>query len=91
MMTAHIRTVAGHFAGKLYSWDVVNEVLDPGSHRSDGLRVSPWLLNCGANYIEQAFRTAEAGSKCSAGLERDLSRGVQRLRLRKEDGHACPA
>src|SRR6202161_2847821 len=51
MMTNHIRTVAGHFAGKLYSWDVVNEVLDPGSHRSDGLRDSPWLQNCGANYM----------------------------------------
>jgi endo-1,4-beta-xylanase len=60
MMTNHIRAVAGHFAGKLYSWDVVNEVLDPGSHRSDGLRESPWLQNCGANYIEQAFRATAA-------------------------------
>jgi endo-1,4-beta-xylanase len=60
MMTGHIRTVAGHFAGRLYSWDVVNEVLDPGSHRSDGLRDSPWLQNCGANYIEQAFRATAA-------------------------------
>ena len=47
-MTDHIRKVAGHFAGKLYSWDVVNEVLDPGSHRPDGLRDSPWLQNCGS-------------------------------------------
>ena len=60
MMTGHIRAVAGHFAAKLYSWDVVNEVLDPGSHRSDGLRISPWLQNCGVNYIEQAFRAAAA-------------------------------
>jgi len=60
MMTNHIRTVAGHFAGKLYSWDVVNEVLDPGSHRSDGLRDSPWLQNCGANYMELAFRATAA-------------------------------
>jgi endo-1,4-beta-xylanase len=59
-MTDHIRTVAGHFAGKLYSWDVVNEVLDPGSHRSDGLRDSPWLQNCGANYMELAFRATAA-------------------------------
>jgi endo-1,4-beta-xylanase len=60
MMTGHIRTVAGHFAGKLYSWDVVNEVLDPGSHRPDGLRDSPWLQNCGANYMELAFRATAA-------------------------------
>jgi endo-1,4-beta-xylanase len=58
MMVDHIRKVAGHFAGKLYSWDVVNEVLDPGGQRPDGLRDSPWLRSCGVNYIELAFRTA---------------------------------
>jgi endo-1,4-beta-xylanase len=60
IMTGHIQKVAGHFAGKLYSWDVVNEVLDPGSHRPDGLRDTPWLQNCGVDYIELAFRTAAA-------------------------------
>jgi endo-1,4-beta-xylanase len=60
IMADHIRRVAGHFAGRLYSWDVVNEVLDPGSHRPDGLRDSPWLQNCGTGYLELAFRTAAA-------------------------------
>ena len=60
IMTDHIHKVAGHFAGKLYSWDVVNEVLDPGSHRPDGLRDTPWLQNCGVDYIEMAFRAAAA-------------------------------
>jgi endo-1,4-beta-xylanase len=60
MMTGHIRKLAGHFAGRLYSWDVVNEVLEPGSHRPDGLRDSPWLQNCGVDYIETAFRTTAA-------------------------------
>ena len=60
IMTDHIRKVASHFAGKLYSWDVVNEVLDPGSHRPDGLRDTPWLQNCGVDYIEMAFRAAAA-------------------------------
>ena len=63
IMVDHIHKVAGHFAGKLYSWDVVNEVLDPGSHRPDGLRDSPWLQNCGADYIELAFRTAAAADR----------------------------
>jgi hypothetical protein len=36
----------------------VNEVLEPGSHRPDGLRASPWLENCGAGYLDLAFRTA---------------------------------
>jgi endo-1,4-beta-xylanase len=60
VMVDHIRKVAGHFAGKLYSWDVVNEVLDPGSHRPDGLRDSPWLRSCGVDYLDLAFRTAAA-------------------------------
>ena len=60
IMVDHIRKVAGHFAGKLYSWDVVNEVLDPGSRRPDGLRDSPWLRSCGVDYLELAFRTAAA-------------------------------
>jgi endo-1,4-beta-xylanase len=64
VMLDHIHAVAGHFAGKLYSWDVVNEVLDPGSQRPDGLRASPWLQNIGVDYIEQAFRaTAIADPK----------------------------
>jgi endo-1,4-beta-xylanase len=60
MISDHIAEVAGHFAGKLYSWDVVNEVLDPGSRRPDGLRDSPWLQNCGVDYIAQAFRATAA-------------------------------
>lgn len=60
VMADHIAAVAGHFAGKLYSWDVVNEVLDPGSRRPDGLRDSPWLRSCGTDYVEQAFRAAAA-------------------------------
>jgi len=61
MLTDHIHKVAGHFAGKLYSWDVVNEVLDPASRRPDGLRNTLWLENCGVDYLERAFRaTADA-------------------------------
>jgi endo-1,4-beta-xylanase len=60
IMLKHIQKVAGHFAGKLYSWDVVNEVLDPGSQRLDGLRANLWLQNIGVDYIEQAFRATAA-------------------------------
>ncbi|HEY6467072.1 MAG TPA: endo-1,4-beta-xylanase [Candidatus Acidoferrales bacterium] len=57
-LTNHIQTVVSHFAGKIHSWDVVNEAIDPGSPRPDGLRVSPWLELAGEDYIELAFRTA---------------------------------
>lgn len=52
----HIRGVAGHFAGKLYAWDVVNEVID--ETQPDCLRRSPWYNIIGPSYIDIAFQTA---------------------------------
>jgi endo-1,4-beta-xylanase len=57
----HIATVAGRYAGKLHSWDVVNEAVRPGDGRADGLRTNtPWLELLGPDYIELAFRGAAA-------------------------------
>lgn len=58
VLTTHIHTVAGHFAGKLHSWDVVNEAIDPKDGRPDGLRKSPWLELAGPGYIDAAFHAA---------------------------------
>jgi endo-1,4-beta-xylanase len=64
LLTDHIQHVAGHFAGNLHSWDVVNEAIDIKDGRPDGLRKSPWLELVGPDYIEIAFRTAhKADSK----------------------------
>jgi endo-1,4-beta-xylanase len=57
-LTEHIRTVVGRYAGKLQSWDVVNEAIDPKNGREDGLRKSPWLDLIGPNYLDLAFHTA---------------------------------
>lgn len=54
-MRAHIQGVAGHFAGKMKSWDVVNEAIDDGEGY---LRPSPWLSGIGADYIAEAFLAA---------------------------------
>jgi endo-1,4-beta-xylanase len=54
----HINKVAGRYAGKMHSWDVVNEVLLPDDKRPDGLRNSAWLKLLGPSYIETAFRAA---------------------------------
>lgn len=54
----HIQTVAGRYAGKMQSWDVVNEAIDPKSGRADSLRKSPWLDLIGPDYIELAFHAA---------------------------------
>jgi endo-1,4-beta-xylanase len=58
LLTTHIETVAGRYAGRIHSWDVVNEAIDPKSDRPDGLRKSPWLDLAGNDYVELAFKTA---------------------------------
>ena len=60
LLTAHIEQVAGRYAGRMHSWDVVNEAILTTDGRADGLRDSPWLKLVGADYIELAFRTARA-------------------------------
>jgi endo-1,4-beta-xylanase len=60
ILTQHIQTVAGHFRGKLQSWDVVNEAINPPDGLPDGLRKTMWLDLIGPDYIELAFRTAAA-------------------------------
>jgi endo-1,4-beta-xylanase len=61
IMHQHIARVAGHYAGKVFAWDVVNEAFD--SH--GGLSHSIWYDRPGIGlagqdtaYIEQAFRWA---------------------------------
>jgi endo-1,4-beta-xylanase len=58
LLTEHILTVAGHFRGRLHSWDVVNEAIDPKDKQPDGLRKSLWYDLIGPEYLELAFRTA---------------------------------
>jgi endo-1,4-beta-xylanase len=54
----HIQTVVGHYAGKIHSWDVVNEAIEPRHGRADGLAKTPWLEFIGPDYLDIAFRTA---------------------------------
>jgi len=59
MLIDHIKQVAGRYAGKMHSWDVVNEAVHLPDGRTDGLRNLPWLDFLGPDYIELAFRTAK--------------------------------
>jgi endo-1,4-beta-xylanase len=60
MLEQHIRTVAGHYSGRIHSWDVVNEAVLVTDHRDDGLRKTPWLDLLGPEYLEIAFSAAAA-------------------------------
>ncbi|TMR97859.1 endo-1,4-beta-xylanase [Nonomuraea basaltis] len=56
-MINHINGVMGHYKGKIYAWDVVNEAFADGN--SGGRRDSN-LQRTGNDWIEVAFRTARA-------------------------------
>jgi endo-1,4-beta-xylanase len=60
LLIDHIETLLKHYAGRVHSWDVVNEAIHPDDRRSDGLRKSPWLELLGVDYIDLAFRVAAA-------------------------------
>ncbi len=78
LLATHIRTVAGHYAGQMHSWDVVNEAIDIADGHPDGLRRrSPWFELMGADYIDVAFQVASEADPSSMlvyndyGLEYD--------------------
>jgi endo-1,4-beta-xylanase len=58
LLLNHVGKVVGRYAGKIHSWDVVNEVIGPEDKRSDGLRNTPWLRLLGPDHIETAFHAA---------------------------------
>jgi endo-1,4-beta-xylanase len=62
----HITTVMTRYAGKVVSWDVINE---PFEYDSPALRKSVFLDKLGEQYMDLAFRTARAADpKCQLVL-----------------------
>ncbi len=51
----YIRSTAAHYRGRMHSWDVVNEAIEPKDGRADGLRETLWLKTFGPDYIDRAF------------------------------------
>ncbi|KAG8697308.1 hypothetical protein FRC09_007945 [Ceratobasidium sp. 395] len=61
VLKRHVQTVARHYAGQIYSWDVVNEAFnEDGTYRE-----SIWYTTFGEDYIEWAFRWAQEADPIS--------------------------
>lgn len=92
-MRAHVTTVAKHFAGKVQSWDVVNEAIADG----DGyLRQSKWVTSIGEDFIAKAFLAARrADPKAELyyndyGIERPAKREKALRLIRDLKKHKVP-
>jgi len=64
LLETHIKTVVGHYRGKIFAWDVANEAFDEGN-RSGQLRSTIWYdqpgigyAGQGSAYLAQCFRWA---------------------------------
>ncbi len=64
LLETHIRTVVGHYRGKIFAWDVANEAFDEGKNAGK-LRSTLWydqpgigLSEGGSGYLAQCFRWA---------------------------------
>jgi endo-1,4-beta-xylanase len=75
----HIETVVGRYKGKVTSWDVVNEVIDPA--QPDCLRHDQWLQVVGPDYIDWAFRYAHAADPDARLMINDYSTTLPAKRL----------
>lgn len=87
MLTNHISTVVGRYAGKTYSWVVVNEAIHPGDGRPDGLRTDSWFQNAGPDYIDLAFHTAAQADPNAVliynddDMETDTTSGIRKRKF----------
>jgi endo-1,4-beta-xylanase len=54
----HIHALAGRYRGKVHSWDVVNEPIEPKDGRTDGLRKGVFLEMMGPGYLDLVYHTA---------------------------------
>jgi endo-1,4-beta-xylanase len=64
LLETHIKTVVGHYRGKIFAWDVANEAFDEGK-RTGELRSTIWydapgigFAQKGSAYLTQCFRWA---------------------------------
>jgi endo-1,4-beta-xylanase len=61
-MRKYITDVVGHFHGKIYAWDVLNEAFPDGGYSSDWKtsmrRENPWYSAIGSDFVYEGFLAA---------------------------------
>ncbi|QIG49746.1 endo-1,4-beta-xylanase [Nordella sp. HKS 07] len=58
VIVEHIRDLLTHYKGKITSWDIVNEAIEPKDGQPDSLRNSVFLRHLGPDYIARCFEIA---------------------------------
>lgn len=58
VLVEHIRDLLTHYKGKITSWDIVNEAIEPKDGQPDSLRNSAFLRILGPDYIARSFEIA---------------------------------
>lgn len=60
-VATHIARIAGFYRGRVFSWNVINEAIEPPQKGPDGLRMnSPLVRALGTDFFATAFRQARA-------------------------------
>jgi endo-1,4-beta-xylanase len=75
---SYIDEIVGRYAGRLQSWDVVNEPFWPGHRAPGGFRTGPWYDAFGPDYIRLAFERA-------ARIDRDAKLVLNEAQTERDD------
>jgi len=57
-----IADLGQRYGAQCYSWNVVNEALEPGEGRTDGLKPTLYVKTMGPDFFDLAFRAAKAAA-----------------------------